>query len=44
VPPQRAQWLVNLFPESDKVKPILEATEEARLAEAGNSGAETVQR
>jgi outer membrane protein assembly factor BamD (BamD/ComL family) len=34
VPPQRAQWLVNLLPETDKVKPLLEATEQERLAEA----------
>ena len=26
VPPQKAQWLVNLFPESDPVKPLLEKT------------------
>jgi outer membrane protein assembly factor BamD (BamD/ComL family) len=37
VPPQRMQWLVNLFPESDKVKPLLKATEEARLADASRA-------
>ncbi|HYM86225.1 MAG TPA: hypothetical protein VET30_05755, partial [Pseudoxanthomonas sp.] len=40
VPPQRAQWLVNLFPESDPVKPLLEATEEVRLAEAQRASGE----
>jgi outer membrane protein assembly factor BamD (BamD/ComL family) len=40
IPPQRAQWLVNLFPESDKVKPLLQATEEVRLAEAQRAAAE----
>jgi outer membrane protein assembly factor BamD (BamD/ComL family) len=40
VPPQRAQWLVNLFPEADPVKPLLEATEEMRLAEAQRSAEE----
>lgn len=30
VPPQKAQWLVNLFPESDDVKPLLEATQKAQ--------------
>jgi outer membrane protein assembly factor BamD (BamD/ComL family) len=27
VPPQRLEWLVKLFPESDDVKPLLEATQ-----------------
>jgi hypothetical protein len=33
VPPQRAQWLVNLLPEPDNVKPLLEATARERQAE-----------
>jgi len=33
VPPQRAQWLVNLLPEPDNVKPLLEATQRERQAE-----------
>ncbi len=33
VPPQRAQWLVDLLPETDKVKPLLEATERERQTE-----------
>jgi outer membrane protein assembly factor BamD (BamD/ComL family) len=40
VPPQKAQWLVNLLPESDPVKPLLEATEELRLAEAQRAATE----
>jgi outer membrane protein assembly factor BamD (BamD/ComL family) len=46
VPPQRAQWLVNLFPEADPVKPLLDATERVRQEEtaiAAEQG-ETVQR
>jgi TolA-binding protein len=34
VPPQQMQWLVNLFPEHDEVKPLLKATEEYRQQEA----------
>ena len=33
VPPQRAQWLVDLLPETDKVKPLLEATARERQQE-----------
>ena len=40
VPPQQMQWLVNLFPESDDVKPLLDATEETRLAEAEHASDE----
>ncbi|MCI0357888.1 MAG: hypothetical protein L0211_05290 [Planctomycetaceae bacterium] len=40
VPPQRAAWLVNLLPEPDKVKPLLEATEQERLAEAQRASGE----
>ena len=40
VPPQQMQWLVNLFPESDDVKSLLGATEEARLAKADESSRE----
>ncbi|MEX2175220.1 MAG: outer membrane protein assembly factor BamD [Pirellulaceae bacterium] len=34
VPAQKAQWLIDLLPESDNVKPLLEATEQVRLADA----------
>jgi outer membrane protein assembly factor BamD (BamD/ComL family) len=46
VPPQRAQWLVNLLPQSDKVKPLLEATQRERQAETAiaRQPEETVQR
>jgi len=48
VPPQRAQWLVNLLPETDKVKPLLAATARERAREAETAIArqpeETVQR
>lgn len=40
VPAQKAQWLVDLLPESDQVKPLLEATEEVRLAEAQRAAGE----
>ena len=33
VPPQQAQWLVNLLPETDNVKPLLEATAREREQE-----------
>jgi outer membrane protein assembly factor BamD (BamD/ComL family) len=33
-PPQQAPWLVALFPESDKVKPLLAATERERQRQA----------
>ena len=38
VPPQRAQWLVNLFPEADPVKPLIEATERVRREQAIAAG------
>jgi len=46
VPPQKAQWLVNLLPEPDKVKPLLEATQRERQAETAiaRQPEETVQR
>lgn len=34
VPPQQLPWLVALFPESDKVQPLLKASEEAKAQEA----------
>jgi outer membrane protein assembly factor BamD (BamD/ComL family) len=40
VPAQQAQWLVNLLPETDKVKPLLDATAEERLAEAQRASGE----
>jgi len=40
VPPQKLQWLVNLFPESDDVKPLIDASEETRLANAGRASSE----
>ena len=39
-PPQQLPWLVGLFPESDKVKPLLEATEADRLAKAEQASSE----
>jgi outer membrane protein assembly factor BamD (BamD/ComL family) len=50
VPAQQLPWLVALFPESDKVKPLLAATQRAReqeaveLAEAEQAAGGTVQR
>jgi outer membrane protein assembly factor BamD (BamD/ComL family) len=49
VPAQQMEWLVNLFPESDEVKPLLEATQEAeaqqgaQLAQEQNSEIEAEQ-
>jgi outer membrane protein assembly factor BamD (BamD/ComL family) len=40
VPPQKAQWLVDLLPEADPVKPLIEATEQARLAAAQEAAGE----
>jgi outer membrane protein assembly factor BamD (BamD/ComL family) len=40
VPPQPAQWLVDLLPETDKVKPLLDATEQIRLAKAQRAAGE----
>jgi outer membrane protein assembly factor BamD (BamD/ComL family) len=42
VPPQKAQWLVNLFPESDDVKPLLEATQKAQGLEGQGVDVERV--
>ena len=33
VPPQKLPWLVNLLPQSDKVKPLLAASQQAKRAE-----------
>jgi hypothetical protein len=33
VPPQRLPWLVAMFPESDKVKPLIEATKKMEAEE-----------
>jgi outer membrane protein assembly factor BamD (BamD/ComL family) len=40
VPEQPLPWLVALFPEADPVKPLIEATEEARLAAAQDAANE----
>jgi hypothetical protein len=34
VPPQQLPWLVNLLPQSDKLKPLIAASEKAKTAEA----------
>ncbi len=46
VPDQALPWLVAMFPESDPVKPLIEATERARQQETAIAAgqAETVQR
>jgi len=45
VPVQQLPWLVALFPESDKVKPLLKATQEAQeAAQVAAQQGETVQR
>ena len=43
VPPQRLAWLVNLFPESDDVKPLLEASQQPEAAEATQVATEPAQ-
>ena len=40
VPPQKMQWLVNLFPESDDVKPLIDASLQQSDQEAGQLAAE----
>ena len=40
VPPQRAQWLVDLLPETDNVRTLLEQTEAERIASARREAAE----
>lgn len=40
VPPQRAQWLVDLLPETDNVRTLLEATEAERIANAERASTE----
>jgi len=49
VPPQKLQWLVNLFPESDDVKPLIDASQQlndqdgAQLAAEQNDAIESEQ-
>jgi len=40
VPPQKLPWLVNLLPQSDKVKPLLAANQQAETDAAGAASAE----
>jgi outer membrane protein assembly factor BamD (BamD/ComL family) len=40
IPPQKLEWLVNLFPESDDVKTLIDASEETRLAKAASASEE----
>jgi outer membrane protein assembly factor BamD (BamD/ComL family) len=40
VPPQKMQWLVNLFPESDDVKSLIDASQQINDQEAGQIAAE----
>ncbi|HEX5105260.1 MAG TPA: hypothetical protein VFV87_15680, partial [Pirellulaceae bacterium] len=40
VPPQKMQWLVNLFPESDDVKPLLDASQEIEARDGAQLAAE----
>jgi outer membrane protein assembly factor BamD (BamD/ComL family) len=47
VPPQKLPWLVAMFPESDKVKPLIEATKKLKAEQAAQLATqppETVQR
>jgi outer membrane protein assembly factor BamD (BamD/ComL family) len=41
VPPQQAQWLIDLLPETDNVRTLLEATEAERIASAQRATSET---
>jgi outer membrane protein assembly factor BamD (BamD/ComL family) len=40
VPPQKLEWLVNLLPESDDIKPLLDATKQIQDQEASQLAAE----
>jgi outer membrane protein assembly factor BamD (BamD/ComL family) len=40
VPPQKMQWLVNLFPESDDVKPLLDASQQVEAEEGAQLASE----
>ena len=40
VPPQKMQWLVNLFPESDDVKPLIDASLQEEAGEAAQIASE----
>jgi outer membrane protein assembly factor BamD (BamD/ComL family) len=41
VPPQKMQWLVNLFPESDDVKPLIDASLQEEAGEAAQIAADS---